>query len=80
MPAGGIFQTEPPGGCLRQALEFGTYCLLLIRERMITYYGGDDANYTTGFGFGFGRIAADSVLVRGDDAHQIPALGLQSLS
>eukprot|EP00956_Cyclotella_meneghiniana_P038258 scaffold150943_cov46-Cyclotella_meneghiniana.AAC.3 len=22
LPAGGVFQTEPPGGCLRQALEF----------------------------------------------------------
>ena len=30
LPAGGVFQTEPPGGCLRQAFEFGTYNILLL--------------------------------------------------
>ena len=31
LPAGGVFQTEPPGGCLRQAVEFGSYFVLWSR-------------------------------------------------
>eukprot|EP00956_Cyclotella_meneghiniana_P012130 scaffold17216_cov64-Cyclotella_meneghiniana.AAC.2 len=32
LPAGNVFQTEPPDGCLRQAFVFGTHRLLSIRR------------------------------------------------
>ena len=40
LPAGGVFQTEPPGGCLRQALIRNVYSLSSRGREVRFSFGG----------------------------------------
>eukprot|EP00956_Cyclotella_meneghiniana_P036192 scaffold122748_cov22-Cyclotella_meneghiniana.AAC.2 len=78
LPAGGVFQTEPPGGCLRQAVEFGT-CILSSRGRMIRWihplkFCRIHCGYIIQNAARLDLRLSDAAICRGEHADWIPGL------